>query len=283
MTDHQVTAEVEQIDPLEEPAAYGGERLLADLLALGPDEGHGPEIGPDLVEALRRDDFAAAAPRLRDLRDWFGKSADRYDVLDSGVVGTDVPALTASAADVPGLELVASQEVSHASGGEVSLKVGGSGVGASAKVTISESLKLTCSPGEVLVASVSLPIRWERRATPGNADDNWIHTEIGDVSGPLPIRFRRLDVPLEARALSSLVVDNRAGGSKPAEIAKSFALEAGADFTIGLKVDAIGLDASLKVSAEVSTTTTLEATLPVGHRYEVSWLGGPWGMRVAEA
>lgn len=67
---------------------------------------------------------------------------------------------------------------------------------------------------------------------------------------------------------------------EPLSFGKSYAIEAGGDFTLGFKIDSLGIDTSLKVSAVESSTTTLEANLPSGHLYEVAWLGGPWGVRV---
>lgn len=280
MSDEEFTADVQYIEPLEEPEAYGGADLLADLRHVGQIEGEGPQVAPSLAEALHRNDYTAAESYLPEIRDWFKERQDRYVVLDSGVTSADVPILTATAGEVAGLELVVSQEVARGVGGEVPLKVGGTGIGASAKITISDSLKLTCSTGESLAASISLPIRWERRAHPDNEDYNWLHIEIERGAGSVPIRFAELEADTEARALDTLSVDNRNGGAKAAAVSKSYSLETGSDFSIGLKIDAIGLDASLKVATEVSLTTKLEATLPAEHRYQVTWLGGPWGVRV---
>lgn len=268
---------VERIDPFEEPGSYGGAALLNDLTNIQHVSGDGPVIDQDLVNALERGEYDRADQLLDPVRDWL-KRRD-YTVLDEGTVPTPVPFLVAQAPDVAGISVEASQETVGSHGGEFSFTVFGNGLGANAKVSVGSTSTLTAKTKEALVYSVVLPIHWERRADPRNEDINWIVTEVAR-SSETTIRAGAGEIPDGIRVLDSIVFDNTNGGAEPFTLGKSYAVEVGSDFTVGLKVDTLGIDTSLKISTTESSTTTLAASLPSGHVYEISWLGGPWGARV---
>lgn len=125
-----------------------------------------------------------------------------------------------------------------------------------------------------------MPVAWKLRARPDNEDCNWLFTRILRGRESWPIRISRLPEMPKARVLSTARVDLRSGGAKPVRQEKKYTLETGAESALGLKIDAIGLDTSLKVTAEASMSIALEATLPSKHSWEVAWLAGPLGARV---
>jgi hypothetical protein len=272
-------AQVEYIDPLEHPVEYGGAELLADLRNLAHVEGDGPPLHPDLASALRNSDLKSAQKHIAPVREWLSRPG-RYRVIATGTLDAPVPMLAVAAPDVADVELTATQSAASSANGEVSLKIAGTGMGASVKLTITDTVALTCARGEELAAYVVVPLYWERRSMPDNEDYNWMYVGIRNGRKSFPIVIRKPGHALHVPPLNVLTVDNRGGGSRPAALSKSYALEMGSDFTFGLKVETVGIDTSLKISANRSLTTELKALLPSGHEYQVAWLGGPWGVQV---
>lgn len=270
-------AQIELFDPLEQPSDYGGSALATDLANIEHLEGGGPELTDELVDALEIGDYAAAESLLSPVRDWFDKRD--YQILDEGVVEKFIPFLVAQAPNVDGVSVASSQETTGSAGGEFSFKVFGSGLGASAKITVASGVKLVAKANETLAYSVMVPIHWERRADRRNEDINWVVTEIQDPSQKR-VKTRKSPLPANVSILSSFTSDNTEGGSEPVSLSKSYAVETGSDFTLGLKIESLGIDTSVKVSAAVASKINLEASLPTGYSYTVAWLGSPWGARI---
>lgn len=273
-------ARIEIIEPLDRPSDYGGDELLVDLLNRRHATGSGPRIDDELAEALRQGDQQRIDFSLPELRDWFKRQGPDYRVLDEGESEATIPFLFAGAPNVEGAKVTASQEASSATGGELSFKVAGNGLGASAKVTVTSGTTLTSKSGEGQTASVVLPIAWQLRARPSNEDDNWLHTEVASTSDSSEITVGTAPTPVGAKKIHQMKVDTTSGGSEPTEISRAFAVDTSGDFSVGLKIGAIGLDTTLKVSASQSFTTKLVAALPSHMTYEIAWLGGPWGISV---
>jgi hypothetical protein len=272
-------ANIELIDPLDQPAAYGGPELLTDLMNVSRVEGSGPVLDPALSRALRQGDYAEVEDLLPDVRKWF-RDKDRYKVLDDGHEVVKVPTLAVAAPDVADVEVTASEELSSGVGRELSFKIAGNGLGASAKLTASSGQTLTCTRNESLIAYYLVPIRWELRSQPDNEDNNWVHTEIAGHLESCELVVEGWQAPGRATVLQQTLINNSAGSSKPLQVSKGLVIDVGADFTLGFKIDAIGLDASVKIVAEESFETKLTAALPKGHAYSVAWMSGPWGVVV---
>jgi hypothetical protein len=225
------------------------------------------------------DDRAEASAAPRGLREWV-RGPDRYRVLRGGEVMAKVPFLAAAAPDVPEVAVSAALTASSGDGEKMSFKVAGTGPGASAKVTLSSRRSIACGPDESLVAYAVLPLLWELRADPGNDDWNWVHTEMLDPGGRAEIVVALAPVGGSPAAVQRERVDHSHGGSRPTEVERSLLVEASSEFSFGVKIDAIGLDASLEVQAEQALEVKLAATLPSRRVYDVAWLAGPWGIRV---
>lgn len=270
-------AQIELFDPLEQPSDYGGSALATDLANIEHLEGAGPDLSDELVDALQSENYAAAEGLLSPVRDWFEKR--EYRILDEGVEEKFIPFLVAQAPDVEGVSVASSQEATGSVGGEFSFKVFGSGLGASAKITVASGVKLVAKRSETLAYSVMVPIHWERRADRRNEDINWVVTEVQNPKQKR-VKTRKSPLPANVSILSSFISDNTEGGREPVDLSKSYAVESGSDFALGFKVESLGIDTSVKVSAAVASKINLEASLPTGHSYTVAWLGSPWGARI---
>jgi hypothetical protein len=276
------TATVELVHPFEDPISYDTSRLDAQMRDLAARSGAElPELDSlSLASAAAANDRASAAYLLRPLKDWLRRDPP-YDILEADKGDVDVPFLLAGAPEVEQIEVEAALTTTKGHGGTLEFKVAGTGPSADAKLTVSSGYSIKPGPGEVLIAVVTLPVLWEKRAFKGDPDKGvWLHIEPSDTR-KAPIAVRSVASLPDYLTADWLDIDNTLAGVNPAEVTRSYAVEANLGFSIGFKADAVGLDATLSAKAEHTMTVELTANLPRGHRYRVSWLGAPAGVAVS--
>ncbi len=206
---------------------------------------------------------------------------DPYEIVAAGQGILEVPFLVASCPAVDDITVTATQTVTDDAGASVSLLVFGTGAKASAKVTVASGYALACAAGESAVAAVRIPVRWEKRARTTNEDDSYVRVEPTAVAGPQEITCHLVPGLSDPMVTGSTDFDQRQAGSLPFTVDRTETLETGLDFTIGFTNEVMGIVAELTITRSRTVSIQLETALPRGHRYRVSWLGGPPGVAVA--
>jgi hypothetical protein len=205
-----------------------------------------------------------------------------YEVIDSGDDFVEVPFLVAVAPSVEGAAVEASITETKAQGAGITLKIIGTGIGGSAKVTIKSTREIKADPGEAIGLVFVLPVHWEKRARPSNLDNWHTHVEVGnDGRSATPVKqvndssFAGLGHLLDKNRW-----DMRRAGAEPGTISEARTVEAEANFSVGFKNALAGIEAELTVALETSVEVSLSATLPTGHNYEASWWSDPSAAKV---
>lgn len=228
------------------------------------------------VQYLQRQ-YGAEADRLgvSDLiRRW--RSQPPHDVLETGSSEVLVPFLTCGAAEVAGAAVTATHTGVRGAAAELSFTIAGTGPGATGKLSLTTTEKLTCAAGNGATAFVHVPIYWERRSPRHNADISWLHVE------PLTTALNDEEISVLAIDAGAITVSstrvNNSGSQAQLQIERSHSVDRGLSFAVGLSNDLI--EASVTVTAESSDTVSMSATLPGGRDYAVRWMGGPPGVRL---
>jgi hypothetical protein len=259
------------IDPIEDPLRYGPGKLAGQMKDLGMPKGKRQELN----RALKSHDFIAIATILR------GLGEPKFKVLEEGDDILDVPFLILAAPDAPKVSLKATLSTTEVDSGGATFKVAGTGFSADVELSIKQKFEINAGAGEIQKASFKVPVRWEKRSVAGNEDRNWIHVEPIGRTKRSDIEVTTEKVRPDTRNAPGLEVSMVKAGSQPASVQQSHTLEGGIGFNVGLKNEAIGIEATMTAKTENAMNIDLTANLPSGYIYRISWLDGPPGVDVA--
>ena len=202
----------------------------------------------------------------------FFREGEWGDIISRSRIDKAVPVVAAASPNAVDAKSTGTFTFTKSRGGGLSLKLGGMGLSAKVKYTISQGISVECEVAEAKIANLLVPldmVRQEYRPPGAREWFNVVHYE------PIP------DAPLGKGAIGTSGDDLLDFGTEPVAPLRgdvSFSGSEKRDLDVEFSFD-LGLDDdSLSLSAELSGTVSIgfDYELPAGD-FDMYWLRGPAG------
>jgi hypothetical protein len=271
---------IEIIDPFEDPFEYGLDRIRQDADRRGVTLPEQFERLEDLATAGVREQ-AGLGPVLRNL---FSTDDWGPPVANSIVPGV-LPVLVVSVPDLKDVEASVSCCSKTSTKTSFGIKVFGFNLGADAKLTVADAVKITAQAGVNRMFGLRIRFHVDEYRPRGNPESGQ-EFRISPVNEePIRVFLSDVDIP-EGTATQRFLVDStgdhRDGGGI---ITHTRSLEKGRSAGITLPFRLGGLLGEEKLGVERTDELAVEltATIPGGQVFRGEWLLGPAGVRLSSA
>jgi hypothetical protein len=211
----------------------------------------------------------------------FGFGND-YEILDAGEATVPVPLLACACPDIDGATVSSTVTNTLTGSSEATFKIFGSGIDATAKLTLESANQLSCARNESSVLVVQVPVLWQQRKSKSTGEVT-VAFEPDRSSTSESLTLVVQSGPGPSVTTSNEVVDLREASGSTLTPTRTMSVDGSAAIVAGFSIKAIGIEASLTLTAEFEQEISATTDLPGGHQYELNWLARPPGLQVTLA